>query len=107
MTNSFFVGKEDLEGGLVHPQGTLLLKISGPTANKANAAPLLRSLSLTPRDAEALYRFENPFLWFLKTNEEKKTQLLNKQFGSNQNTLIKVQTLEEDITKVTLHWLST
>lgn len=71
---TFYVGKEDLKGDLVHPKGTLALRISGLSANRATATTLLLCLSLAPRDAEALYRFENPFVWFLKTNEDKRAQ---------------------------------
>uniref|UniRef100_A0A2C9LGV0 G-protein coupled receptors family 1 profile domain-containing protein n=1 Tax=Biomphalaria glabrata TaxID=6526 RepID=A0A2C9LGV0_BIOGL len=65
---TFLIEKKDLEGGLVHPSGTLLLKLIGQEAIKASMASLMTVLSLSPDEVGSLYRFENPFVWVLVLN---------------------------------------
>ncbi|KAI8785083.1 hypothetical protein BgiBS90_014610, partial [Biomphalaria glabrata] len=45
---TFLMEKKDLEGGLVHPSGTLLLKLIGQETIKASMASLMTVLSLSP-----------------------------------------------------------
>ncbi|KAI8752857.1 neuropeptide FF receptor 1 [Biomphalaria glabrata] len=62
---TFLIEKKDLEGGLVHPKGTLLLKLSGNNAMKSSIGSLVEALKLSAAEVIALYRFENPYSWFL------------------------------------------
>ncbi|KAK0050538.1 hypothetical protein Bpfe_020066 [Biomphalaria pfeifferi] len=59
------IEKKDLEDGLVHPMGNLLLKLSGTNAMKGSVSSLLETLEISGADFTSLYRFENPYTWFL------------------------------------------
>ena len=103
---SFHVEKKDLEGGLVHPPDTLLLRLKGPEAKRANREALTKTLKLDPSKVKKLYRFEDPLIWFLQTTKEVGTSLVNRLFGSIDRCAVHVTPLDTKI-YVTLHWLST
>ena len=103
---TFLIEKKDLEGGLVHPPGTLLLKLAGKDAVRATLGSLLGVLGLPPDDVTSLYRFENPFLWYLVPVSGKvKGKILGKSFGVDTSIKIEVTSVEEK-TRITLHWVS-
>ncbi|KAH9519309.1 hypothetical protein Btru_075230 [Bulinus truncatus] len=105
---TFVIEKKDLEGGLVHPQGTVLLRLTGPNATKATMPFLIKMMGLHPSDVSTLYRFESPYMWYLKTsNVSCRSRLINKQFGDAKNFKVTISPFETDNVKVTLHWLST
>lgn len=104
---TFFIEKKDLDGGLVHAPGTLLLKLSGQGAVKATMASLIECLKLTPDEVSSLYRFENPFVWFLvPTSARVRTRILGKSFGNDKDFKVDVCTLEDEKIRVTLHWVA-
>ena len=104
---TFFVAKEDLDGGLMHSPATLILRLGGKDAIKATIFSILSLLKLTGNDVLALYRFENPFMWFIRpANDRVKAQINKKTFGFDNSMKVEVDTLEEEKVKVTLHWVS-
>lgn len=104
---TFLVTKEDLDGGLLHSPGTLLLKIGGKSAAKASFATIVGMLKVSAADILSLYRLENPFVWFLvPANDGVKAKLLNRSFGEEGSIKIDISTLEGEKVKITLHWVS-
>ena len=104
---TFLIEKKDLEGGLVHPPGTLLLKLSGREAVRASIRSLLDVLGLSPGEVSSLYRFENPFSWFLvPVSGRTREKLLGKLFGGDATIRVEVTSIEEEKTRITLHWVS-
>ncbi|XP_055863955.1 uncharacterized protein LOC129922336 [Biomphalaria glabrata] len=104
---TFLIEKKDLEGGLVHPSGTLLLKLIGQESIKASMASLMTVLSLSPDEVGSLYRFENPFVWFLVPNSPRvRARILGKTFGTESTLKVEVSTIEDEKVKITLHWVA-
>lgn len=104
---TFLIEKKDLEGGLVHPKGTLLLKLSGNNAMKSSIGSLLEALKLSAAEVTALYRFENPYTWFLvPTTAKVRDRLVGKSFGSETSFKVEIFPIEEERLKITLHWVS-
>ncbi|KAI8761605.1 hypothetical protein BgiBS90_030637, partial [Biomphalaria glabrata] len=62
---TILIEKNDLEDGIVHPMGTLLLKMSGGHSMKGSVTSLLEALKISAADVTSLYRFENPYTRFL------------------------------------------
>lgn len=104
-TVSFHVEKKDLVGGLVHAPDTLLLRLSGPEAKKADRAALIKGLKMKDSEVEKLYRFEDPLVWFLKPKKEAEARIQNKLFGNEESFFIHVTSLDSRI-YISLHWLS-
>ena len=80
---TFFVKKKDLNGGLMHSPGTLILRLGGKDAIRATISSIPSLLKLTGGDVLALYRFENPFVWFIRPANDRIKSLINKKtFGA-------------------------
>ena len=91
----------------MHSPGTLILRLGGKDAIKATIFSILSLLKLTGNDVLALYRLENPFLWFIRhANDRVKAQINKKTFGFDNSMKVEVAPLEEEKVKVTLHWVT-
>ena len=102
---TFFIAKEDLDGGLMHSPGTLILRLGGKDAIKATISSILSLLKLTGNDVMS-WLCTGLRTLLCGSSDLKTTQINKKTFGFDNSMKVEVAPLEEEKVKVTLHWVS-
>ncbi|KAI8735960.1 neuropeptide FF receptor 1, partial [Biomphalaria glabrata] len=66
----------------------------------------LEALKISAVDVTSLYRLENPYTWFLVPISGRLRERLTGKSFENETFKIEVISIEEERTKITLHWVS-